>query len=107
MFKLQGPLKAGRSSGWYNMEGMPASTLRVDKQGRVMLPAWWRRQAKVGPANEVLAAVDESGALLLETREQGVRRARALVRKHIPAGLMLSDELIRDRRKEAAAEERR
>ncbi len=69
-----------------------------------MLPAWWRKQAGVGPSCQLLVAVDESGALFLETREQGIARAQALVRKHIPKGRRLSDELIRERRTEAARE---
>jgi hypothetical protein len=72
-----------------------------------MLPSWWRKDAGIGPSTELLVAVDQSGALVLETRDQGLRRARALVRKYIPAGRTLSDELVRDRRKEASVEERR
>ena len=72
-----------------------------------MLPSWWRKGAGIGPAAELLAAVDESGALVLETREQGLRRARVLVRKYIPEGRRLSGELIRERRKAAALEEKR
>jgi bifunctional DNA-binding transcriptional regulator/antitoxin component of YhaV-PrlF toxin-antitoxin module len=86
---------------------MSSSTIRIDNQGRIILPSWWRRQAGVGPSDELLVAVDESGALVLETREQGLRRARALVRKYISAGRVLSDELIRERRQEAAREEGR
>ena len=82
-------------------------TLNVDKQGRVMLPSWWRKNSGVGPSSQLLVAIDESGALVLETREQGLRRAQALVRKYIPPGRRLSDELIRDRRKEAGLEEGR
>jgi bifunctional DNA-binding transcriptional regulator/antitoxin component of YhaV-PrlF toxin-antitoxin module len=87
--------------------GMSNLTLRIDNQGRIMLPAFWRKDAGVGPSTELLAVVDESGALVLETREQGLRRARALVRKYIPAERVLSDELVRDRRGEAAIEEGR
>ena len=72
-----------------------------------MLPSWWRKQAGVGPSTELLAAVDQSGALVLETRDQGLQRARSLIRKHIPANRRLSDELLRERRKEAAIEEGR
>ena len=46
----------------------------------------------------------EEGSLVLETREQGLRRARALVRKYIPEGVSLSDELIAERRLEAECE---
>lgn len=69
-----------------------------------MLPSRWRKEAGVSPETELLAVVTESGALMLETREQGLRRARALVRKYIPEGVILSDELIADRRREAARE---
>lgn len=43
----------------------------------------------------------------METRDQGLRRARALLRKYIPEGVNLSDELIDDRRAEAARESER
>lgn len=86
---------------------MEKLTLHIDNQGRVMLPAWWRKQAGVGPSSELLVAVDESGSLFLETRGQGLARARALVRKYIPRTRRLSDELVRDRRREAAREEKR
>jgi bifunctional DNA-binding transcriptional regulator/antitoxin component of YhaV-PrlF toxin-antitoxin module len=60
-------------------------TVTIDNRGRLTLPAWWRKCTGVGPSAEIFAALDESGALILETREQGLRRARALVRKYIPA----------------------
>jgi bifunctional DNA-binding transcriptional regulator/antitoxin component of YhaV-PrlF toxin-antitoxin module len=83
---------------------MDQFTLSVDNQGRVMLPSWWRKKEGVGPSTELCAAVTEEGALVVETREQGLRRARALLRKYIPEGVNLSDELIADRRAEAARE---
>ena len=45
-----------------------------------------------------------SKAPCVETREQGLRRARALLRKYIPEGVSLSEELIAERRGEAARE---
>jgi len=83
---------------------MEQFTLSIDNQGRVMLPSWWRKKAGVKSSTQLCAAVTEEGALVLETREQGLRRARALVRKYIPDGVKLSDELIADRRTEAARE---
>ena len=44
--------------------------------------------------------------MVAETKEQGLQRARALVRRFIPEGVNLSDELIADRRVEAAREDR-
>ena len=72
-----------------------------------MLPAWWRKKEGVGPSTELCVAVTEQGSLVVETREQGLRRARALLRKYIPETANLSDELIAGRRAEAAREERK
>jgi hypothetical protein len=56
----------------------------------------------VNPSTELCVLETEDGGLILETREQGLRRARALLRKHIPEEVSLSDELIAERRAEAA-----
>lgn len=69
-----------------------------------MLPSWWRRKEGIHPSMELHAALDQAGSLVIETREQGLRRARALLRKYIPAGVRLSDELIKERRAEARRE---
>ena len=83
---------------------MNQDTLKVDNQGRVMLPSWWRKKQGISPSSELCIAVTEEGAIVIETREQGLRRAQALVRKYIPEGVSLSDELIAERRAEAARE---
>jgi bifunctional DNA-binding transcriptional regulator/antitoxin component of YhaV-PrlF toxin-antitoxin module len=83
---------------------MKKFTTHIDIQGRVMLPSWWRKQENVSPSTELCVAVTEHGGLVLETREQGLRRARALLRKYIHEGINLSDELTADRRAEAALE---
>jgi hypothetical protein len=72
-----------------------------------MLPSWWRKKEGIDPSTELCVGFTEEGALVLETREQGLRRARALVRKYIPEGVSLSDELIAERRAEAARESKR
>jgi hypothetical protein len=72
-----------------------------------MLPAWWRKKEGVDPSTELCVVVTEQGSLVVETREQGLRRARALMRKYIPEGVSLSDELIAERRTEAAREARK
>ena len=83
---------------------MQEFTLKVDSQGRVMLPSLWRRKTGVLSSTELCAVMTDEGSLILETREQGLRRARALLRKYIPSGVNLSDELIADRKAEAARE---
>ena len=59
------------------------------------------------PSTELREMVTDDGALILETREQGLRRARALVRKHIPPGIRLSDEFVAERRAQAALESKK
>jgi bifunctional DNA-binding transcriptional regulator/antitoxin component of YhaV-PrlF toxin-antitoxin module len=71
-----------------------------------MLPAQWRRSAGIGPGSELLLSVGRNGELRIETREQRQQRARALVRKYIPASVSLVEELIRERREEAERESR-
>jgi bifunctional DNA-binding transcriptional regulator/antitoxin component of YhaV-PrlF toxin-antitoxin module len=83
---------------------MEQFTLHIDNQGRIMLPSWWRRKEGVDHSTELCVAVTDEGALVVETREQGLRRARALLRKYIPEGVSLSEELIAERRGEAARE---
>ena len=86
---------------------MKQFTTKIDSQGRMILPSWWRKQQNVSPSTELCVAVTEEGALVVETREQGLRRARALLRQYISDGVNLSDELIADRRLEAARESER
>jgi bifunctional DNA-binding transcriptional regulator/antitoxin component of YhaV-PrlF toxin-antitoxin module len=83
---------------------MEKFTLRVDSQGRIALPSWWRKEQSVSPASELHVTQNAEGGLVIETREQGLRRARALVRKYIPEGEMLSEDLLADRRREAERE---
>jgi len=52
------------------------------------------------PGDEVVLVLEEDGLHVL-TAEQAIRRAQARVRRHVPAGRRLSDELIADRRTEA------
>lgn len=85
---------------------MPSFTLKVDNQGRVMLPATWRRRYAIQPSAELVVRERRSGALLVETREQGVRRAQALVRRYARprAGASVVDEFLAERRAEADRE---
>jgi hypothetical protein len=69
-----------------------------------MLPSWWRKSAGVDATTELCVAAREDGGLILETREQGLRRTRALARKYFPKHVSLSKELVVERRAEAARE---
>jgi bifunctional DNA-binding transcriptional regulator/antitoxin component of YhaV-PrlF toxin-antitoxin module len=84
----------------------PTIRLTLDKNGGVVLPAdllkamRWRADGGV-----IIAEMREEGLFLMST-DASVRRVQAMVAEFIPpGGPSLVDELIADRRREAAAEE--
>lgn len=78
-------------------------TTRITSGGRVVIPAEMRRALGVRTGDEVLIRL-EGHELRLYTPAEAIRQAQEAVRRHIPAGRSLSDELIRERRAEAAQE---
>lgn len=78
--------------------------LRIGADGRVLIPADWRSAMELMD-NDTLVAHLENGELTLHGARVGARKARALLRRHLPPGPSLADELIRERRQEAAAED--
>jgi len=76
--------------------------VQVGAQGRVVIPAALRKALKLKPGDRLVARkVGES--LVLERREIVEKRLRARFR-HIPGDVSLVDELIAERRTEAAGE---
>jgi AbrB family looped-hinge helix DNA binding protein len=87
------------------METNERLKVRVGPQGRIVIPAVVREELGVGPGQELLARV-EDGRLVLERREDTVRRLKGRF-AHVPAGRLLSEELIVERREEARLEAER
>jgi AbrB family looped-hinge helix DNA binding protein len=79
---------------------MPETRTKIGTGGRVVIPARYRKRIGVDVGDDVVLVLDGEEVRLLTPR-QAVRRAQALVRRHVPAGTRLSDELIEDRRREA------
>jgi len=76
--------------------------VQIGAQGRVVIPAALRKALKLKPGDRLIARkVGES--LVLERRETVEKRLRARFR-HIPRDVSLADELIAERREEAAKE---
>lgn len=78
-------------------------TTRVTAGGRVVIPAELRRALGVQEGDELLVRL-EGQELRLYTRAEAIRQAQARLRQHIPAGRSLSEELVTERRVEAARE---
>ena len=87
------------------MEKHERVKVRVGPQGRIVIPAVLREELGVGPGQELLARV-EDGRLVLERREDVVRRLKGRFAS-VPAGRLLSEELIVERREEARLEAER
>ena len=69
----------------------------------MVLPAKLRQQLRVKDGGLLIIREDE-GRLVLEGLDDAVRHAQALVRRYAPAVTNVTDELLADRRAEAADE---
>ncbi len=76
------------------------STVRVGKQGRVVLPAKQRQELGLSEGDELLSHV-ENGRLIFESREMLMRELQEGVSSNVPDGVSLAEELIKERRQEA------
>lgn len=76
---------------------------KMSEGGRVVVPAEIRKALGLEEGDVVLWELKE-GEARLTTRRERLRRAQALVREYVPAGVSLSDELIAERRAEAERE---
>lgn len=81
-----------------------AGRIRIDRQGRAVIPAALRRSLDLEPG-DTLAARVENGQLVLEKPDHVLARLQAEFAAAVPAGVSLVDELIAERRAEAAREE--
>ncbi len=82
---------------------MQQSATKVDRHGRVVIPAEYRRALGLRAGDAVVVQLDD-GALRILTRAQAIRRAQEIVAKYVSPGRSLVDELIAERRAEAARE---
>lgn len=77
--------------------------LKVNENGRVVIPASFRKALGIQAGDEVILRL-EDGDLRITTMKRQIERAQRLVRKYIKPGVSLVDELIAERRREARNE---
>ena len=83
---------------------MSTARARLDKAGRLLIPAKLRSELKLGPGDPVVLET-KGDELLVRPYNQAIREAQAIIRKYIPdRDRSLVDELIAERRKEAERE---
>lgn len=84
------------------MDTSARQKVRVGRQGRIVIPVPLREEMGLGPGEELLGRV-EDGRLVLERREDVIRRLRSRF-GNVPTDRVLSEELIYERREEAKLE---
>ena len=78
-------------------------SMKMSEGGRVVVPAEIRQALGLKEGDTVLWEL-KNGEALLTTRSARLRRAQEMVRKYVPEGVSLVDELIAERRAEAERE---
>jgi AbrB family looped-hinge helix DNA binding protein len=73
----------------------------IREGGRLVIPAAYRKALGLKPGDEVLLTLEDGEIRVVSTR-QAIARAQTLIRRYIPKGRSLSEELIKKRREEAA-----
>jgi AbrB family looped-hinge helix DNA binding protein len=84
---------------------MQRAKARVDKHGRIVIPAEFRRALSIKEGDSLTVELND-GELRLLTFKAAVRRSQALVAKYFSPDRSLVDELIAERIAEAEAEDR-
>ena len=80
---------------------MSPRRVKIIEGGKLVIPAAIRRTLGLERGDTVLVDVAD-GELRVRSLARAIERAQALVRRHVPAGVSLADELIAERRREAA-----
>lgn len=75
----------------------------MSEGGRIVLPAKVRRELNLKCGDELLIFI-EDGEIRLMTRRQAIKSAQELVSRYVTGGPSMADELIAERRAEAARE---
>lgn len=73
---------------------------KLGEGGRLVIPADYRKALGVHVGDELVLVLEE-GSVRVSTPREAIRRAQAVVRSYVPEGKRLSDELIKERRKES------
>ncbi|MGD0617097.1 MAG: AbrB/MazE/SpoVT family DNA-binding domain-containing protein [Bryobacteraceae bacterium] len=79
-------------------------TSRIEKSGRILIPAVIRHRLGLREGSEVIVRVEASGQLQVTSRAQALARVQGELRKYVQQERSLADELIAERRAEAERE---
>lgn len=82
---------------------MTQEWVKIQEDGRILIPAEIRKEIKVKPGEKLLLSTDD-GELKILSKMSALEQARSFFAHYIKDGSGLIDELIDERRKEAAKE---
>lgn len=85
-------------------ENVETYAARLEKSGRILIPATVRRTLGLAEGSMVVMKVESSGTIGIVSRSQALAKARQELRNFVPPGRDLVEELIQDRKQEAEAE---
>ncbi|MBM3924836.1 MAG: AbrB/MazE/SpoVT family DNA-binding domain-containing protein [SAR202 cluster bacterium] len=76
---------------------------KLGRNGRFVIPSSHRKALGLEEGDDLIVILEDK-EIRVFTVEQGIKKAQEIVRRRVPAGRMLSEELIRERREEAKRE---
>lgn len=82
---------------------MPSQKVKVVEGGKLVIPASFRRAMGISPGDTVIIDLD-GGELRVRSLPSAIARVQERMRELNPDGRLLSEELLSDRRAEAARE---
>jgi AbrB family looped-hinge helix DNA binding protein len=77
--------------------------LRINENGRVVIPAPFRKALGINPGDEVILRLEDD-ELRITTMKRRIERAQRHARQYVKSGVSLVDELIAERREAAKRE---
>jgi AbrB family looped-hinge helix DNA binding protein len=81
----------------------PETRMRVNQNGRVVIPASYRKALGIKAGDEVILRMEDD-ELHITTMKRRLERARRRIRQYVKPGVSLADELIAERREAAKRE---
>lgn len=82
---------------------MEAQRVKIVEGGKLVIPASMRRELGINAGDTVMIDIDH-GELRIRSMSKALEHFRTVLRRYVPEGTSLSDELIADRRAEAERE---
>jgi AbrB family looped-hinge helix DNA binding protein len=88
---------------WTDMQINSEARARITENGRVVIPAIFRKALGLNPGDEVVFRLEDD-ELRVTTIRQRIARAQRHARKYLRPGISLVDELLAERREAAKRE---